>query len=127
MADHRESMALSCEPLHNRIHPRVELQVEVTLQSDHNFYTGLSSNVSEGGLFVATHDLPSIGTRLVVRFELGGSPEPIDAVGEVCWLREARSPDFPAGFGLRFLKISNESLSRVASFVATRESIFYED
>ncbi|MBI5479620.1 MAG: TIGR02266 family protein [Deltaproteobacteria bacterium] len=113
--------------MHNRVHPRVELQVEVTLESDHNFYTGLSSNISEGGLFVATHASPPLGTRLLVRFALNGSPDPIDAVGEVCWLRDARSPDFPSGFGLRFLQISAQALSRVASFVASRESIFYED
>jgi uncharacterized protein (TIGR02266 family) len=120
MADRRAA-------LHRRVHPRVEIQVEVTLESDHNFYTGLSSNVSEGGLFVATHAAPPLGTRLVVRFALDGSPEPIDAVGEVCWLREARSSDFPSGFGLRFLEISDEALSRVTAFVASRDSIFYED
>jgi uncharacterized protein (TIGR02266 family) len=115
------------KPLHHRLHPRVEIQVEVTMESDHNFFTGLSSNVSEGGLFVATSALPPLGTRLVVRFALDGQPEHIDAVGEVCWVRDARSADFPAGFGLRFLKISDEALDRVAHFVAMRDSIFYED
>ena len=65
-------MAESRRSLHNRIHPRVEIHVEVTMESDHNFYTGLSSNVSEGGLFVATHAAPPLGTRLLVRFMLDG-------------------------------------------------------
>jgi len=113
-------------PLHNRVHPRVELQVEVTLESDHNFYTGLSSNVSEGGLFVATTTPLPMGTRLLVRFALEGDDAPIDAVGEVCWLRP-RSADFPMGFGMRFLEISDEALARVATFVASRDTIFWED
>jgi uncharacterized protein (TIGR02266 family) len=113
--------------LHNRVHPRVEFQVEVTLESDHNFYTGLTSNVSEGGLFVASESLPPIGTRLVIRFALGDSPEHIDAVGEVRWLRDVRSSDFPRGFGLRFLEISAAALDRVVAFVAGRESIFFEE
>jgi uncharacterized protein (TIGR02266 family) len=120
-------MACDRKAEQQRIHPRVEIQVEVTMESDHNFYTGLSSNVSEGGLFVATHVAPPLGTRLLVRFALDGSPDPIDAVGEVRWLREARSSDFPSGFGLAFLQISDEALARVVEFVAGRDSIFYED
>ena len=112
--------------LHNRIHPRVEMQVEVTLESEHNFYTGLSSNISEGGLFVATTTPLPLGTRLVVRFALEDGAAPIDAVGEVCWLRPC-SADFPCGFGMRFLEISDDALTRVANFVASRDTIFYED
>jgi|WetSurMetagenome_2_1015567.scaffolds.fasta_scaffold544386_2 uncharacterized protein (TIGR02266 family) len=112
--------------LHNRVHPRVEMQVEVTLESDHNFYTGLSSNLSEGGLFVATKTPLPLGTRLVVRFALEGAGAPIDAVGEVCWLRPGCA-DFPCGFGMRFLEIGAEALARVAAFVASRDTIFYED
>ena len=109
-----------------RAHERVPLEVEVTLESDHNFYTGLSSNISEGGLFVATSTPLPLGTRLVVRFALEDGAAPIDAVGEVCWLRP-RSADFPCGFGLRFLEISDAALARVATFVASRDTIFYED
>lgn len=112
--------------LHNRVHPRVELHVEVTLESGHNFYTGLSSNVSEGGLFVASDTPLPIGTRLLVRFALEGEAATIDAVCEVCWLRP-RSADFPTGFGMRFLEISDEALARVATFVAGRDTIFWED
>jgi len=127
MAQENESKAPDRGGLHNRIYPRVELHVEVTLQSDHNFYTGLSSNISEGGLFVASDALPPIGTRMLVRFALGDNPDAIDAVGEVRWLRDRRSDDFPCGFGVRFLSISDTALERVASFVAGRESIFYEE
>ena len=108
--------------LHNRVHPRVELHVEVTLESDHNFYTGLSSNISEGGLFVATETPLPLGTRLLVRFALESDSTHVDAVGEVCWLRP-RSADFPCGMGMRFLEISEEALARVATFVAGRETI----
>jgi uncharacterized protein (TIGR02266 family) len=127
MAHDSEAEARERGGLHNRVHARVELHVEVTLESEHNFYTGLSSNVSEGGLFVASDALPPIGTRMLVRFALGESPEPIDAVGEVRWLRDRRSPDFPCGFGVRFLTISEDALRRVASFVSSRDSIFYEE
>ena len=36
---------------------RFDLEVKVDLESDHNFYTGLTQNISAGGLFIATHHL----------------------------------------------------------------------
>ena len=36
---------------------RFDLEVKVDLESDHNFYTGLTQNISSGGVFIATHHL----------------------------------------------------------------------
>ena len=36
-----------------RAHRRLALELEVTLQSDSNFYIGLTENLSDGGIFVA--------------------------------------------------------------------------
>ena len=33
---------------------RFDLEVTVDLESDHNFYTGLTQNISSGGVFIAT-------------------------------------------------------------------------
>ena len=43
---------------------RFDLEVKVDLESDHNFYTGLTQNISAGGLFIATHVLRKIGDRI---------------------------------------------------------------
>ena len=47
-----------------REHVRIPVEVEVTLSSEHNFFVGWSENISEGGLFIATHQLEPLGTKL---------------------------------------------------------------
>jgi uncharacterized protein (TIGR02266 family) len=116
-----------------RTSPRVELELEVTLESDSNFYTGLTQDISSGGIFVSTHQLRRIGEHVMVKFKLPGSATPIAVESEVRWLREAgpihdhRSVDYPPGMGLRFLTLSSESRLAIAAFLKARDSIFYDD
>ena len=56
-----------------RVAERFDLEVKVDLESDHNFYTGLTQNISAGGLFIATHQLRRIGDYIKVSFSLPGS------------------------------------------------------
>ncbi len=49
---------------------RFDLEVTVDLESDHNFYTGLTQNISSGGVFIATHHLRRIGDRITLKFTL---------------------------------------------------------
>ena len=125
MADPAQSV-----PSENRrVHPRFEYVVEVTLQSEHNFFTGFTENISEGGVFIATYSLRPIGTLLQFSFTLPDAPEPIEATGEVRWLRE-HDPvrmDSPPGIGVRFVELSEADKARVQAFVRQRETIFYDE
>lgn len=112
----------------HRAHPRVPLSVEVSLESENNFFTGLTDNISEGGVFVATHTPPERGTR--VEFELVLSEDarfPIK--GEVCWTRDvaASTEGAPPGCGIRWVSISDAALRAVMRFIRERGTIFYED
>jgi uncharacterized protein (TIGR02266 family) len=110
-----------------RASERVRLEVEVTLESDHNFYTGLTSDLSEGGLFVATHALWPVGTKISVRFRLPGLEQPIQADTEVRWVRDGRFSTLPPGIGLRFFHLPGDALHAVTQFVQRRDTIFYEE
>ena len=49
-----------------RLAPRADVQIAIDLGSEHNFWSGLTMNMSEGGVFVATfRDVP-VGTTLSV-------------------------------------------------------------
>lgn len=100
--------------------------MEVTFESDHNFFMGFSENISEGGLFIATHSLREVGTRIALTFEL---PEgrAIHATGEVRWVRlyNERS-DAPPGLGLSFVDLTPEDAAEISAFVRRRAPIFYE-
>src|SRR5204862_183615 len=90
----RGRVRFACRPVnhgvmleHKRQLVRVKVTVEVTLESEHNFYTGFLQNLSTGGLFVATHDLHSTGAELEVQFTLPDQPDPCEAVARVRWVR----------------------------------------
>ena len=111
-----------------RIAPRAELDVGVGFYSDTNFYTGFTEDVSEGGLFVATHVLEPIGTVLKLTFTLPGGPQ-IIAVGVVRWVRDPRNHDADTapGMGVQFKALQQEHLHLIREFVALREPLFYVD
>ena len=48
----------------NRSKSRASLSVEVSEISEHNFYTGISGAIEEGGLFIATHENHQAGTLI---------------------------------------------------------------
>ncbi len=56
-----------------RASERYDLEIKVDLESDHNFYTGLTQNISAGGLFIATHQLRRIGDRITLKFQIPGT------------------------------------------------------
>jgi uncharacterized protein (TIGR02266 family) len=107
--------------------PRVPLEVEVTLESDHNFFTGVASNISEGGVFIATSDPPPVGAEVGFELVLGG--ERFLVLGVVRWVRDegAASAGAPAGCGVRWLRLEDGALDSIARFIDVRETDFYEE
>lgn len=120
-----------CEPAahgEQRAHERIAIEVEVDLSSEHNFYSGITSDLSEGGVFVATHMPAQIGERLAMNLRLPGSAETFRVEGIVRWVRELRVAieGVPPGFGMQFTELSPDALDAIHRFVAQRDSIFFE-
>ncbi len=113
-----------------RASERFDLEVKVDLESDHNFYTGLTQNISAGGLFIATHHLRKIGDRITLKFTLPGSNKVIAVETEVRWIRENSAlmrADGGTGMGVRFINLSAEATAAISAFLESRESLFYDD
>jgi len=110
---------------------RFDLEVKVDLESEHNFYTGLTQNISSGGLFIATHHLRKIGDRITLKFTLPGSEKTLDVETEVRWIREntalMRTADGATGMGVRFINLTPETSAAINAFVQARESLYYDD
>jgi uncharacterized protein (TIGR02266 family) len=109
--------------------PRAQVIVSIDMFSEHNFWSGLTMNMSEGGVFVATHHAVPQGTVLALELTLPGSETPITAVAEVRWTRDYNGEsDVPPGLGLQFIGLDEISLARIRAFVATiRDPLYYED
>jgi uncharacterized protein (TIGR02266 family) len=110
-----------------RREPRAKLEVQINLESDHNFYAGITGNISMGGVFVATYTPPPLDTIVEMDLQLEGHT--FHLRGLVCWVREAeRASDFaPAGCGLQFVSLPKDAEQVITHFVGKRDTIFYDD
>ncbi len=110
-----------------RRHGRADLSVEVSLEGEHNFFVGFSENVSEGGLFVATHSLREIGSIIHLTFQLPDRARPIEVEAVVRWIRLfSEASDVPPGLGLQFVDLSDEDAHAIRTFVERRAPLFWE-
>lgn len=111
-----------------RQNTRVALCVEVGFHSDHNFYAGFTEDISEGGLFVATHMLKDIGTELALSFTLPNG-HAIIATGVVRWLRDPHdlhAADAVPGMGIQLKGLEPGDLDVIREFVALRDPLFHD-
>jgi len=115
-------------PADRRSEARFAVAVAVTMESEHNFYTGLTSDLSGGGLFVATLHIRPVGERIHLRMTLPTVREPIDVMTEVRWVRLAPLPGGggEAGMGLQFLQLDPQAKEAIKSFLKRRDSLFYD-
>ena len=111
----------------SRVHPRLHLQVAVTLMSDSQLYTGLSENLSEGGVFVATHVIRKVGEMVDLTLTLKDG-KPLHTVAEVRWVREVSDRiDSPPGIGLRFVSLGSEEAKAIRAFLRERDPLLFDD
>ena len=108
---------------------RLDVELAISLGSESNFFTGFSENISEGGLFVATHDYKGIGSRMTIQFSIPDGDSPIDVECVVRWVREYNPslPDMIPGMGLQFLDLSPLDEDRIQCFCdRLREPMFVD-
>ncbi len=106
---------------------RVRMAVDVTMHTESHFYAGLSQNISEGGLFIATYEHLALGTPLELTVSLPSQP-PITIKGEVRWVREATefTADFSPGVGVAFSDLPEDEKTLIESFLRTRSPLLFE-
>jgi uncharacterized protein (TIGR02266 family) len=117
-------------PQNVRASERYDLEVKVDLESDHNFYTGLTQNISAGGLFIATHHLRRIGDRITLKFQIPGTEGSLAVETEVRWIRENTAltrADGATGMGVRFINPTPEAATAIQKFLSNRDSLYYDD
>lgn len=110
----------------HRVSPRVSLAVDIHLSSPSHFFSGLSGDISEGGLFLSTYRALPIGSIVELEFTLPGSDRPLYARGEVRWVRE-HSAFGPRGVGIAFGALAADDRRRIHEFCAVRPALYYDD
>lgn len=122
--DVEETLAAVAEE--HRASQRVAVAVDIHLASESHFFSGLSGDISEGGLFLSTYRPLPIGSTVDLEFSLPGSDVPVQARGEVRWLRE-HSTGQPRGVGIAFDELAEDDRERVHRFCTMRPPLYYDD
>lgn len=116
---------ITLSPDERRRLPRVELEVDIGVHSENNFYAGFSGDVSEGGIFVATYKPLPVGTKTTVSFVMPGGHHVVTE-GEVKWVREA-AWDVTPGMGIVFTKLSDHDRHVIQWFAQHRAPLVVEE
>ena len=111
----------------HRASKRISLQVELHLASDSHFFSGLSGDISEGGVFVSTYRALAQGSLVDLEFSLPGYEQPLHARGEVRWHRDATPQGPPPGVGISFDQLSDDDRNAIHRFCTMRPPLYYDD
>ena len=104
-----------------RIYERIDVEWSVDCETEETFLYASITNISEMGIFVATHEPLEVGTRLTLRFAMPGEESPFILLGQVQWVNPIRmlSDNPNPGMGIRFVDLSSENRERIISSVRT--------
>lgn len=102
-----------------------QFELEFELDHDSHFYAGLSQDISEGGLFVATYHYVPVGTPLRLTLELRDG-ERLEARGEVRWVREVVFGDLRPGIGVAFTELSPVARERITRMCEQRPPLYVD-
>jgi len=107
----------------HRAYPRISLAVAIDLGSDSHFFSGLSGDVSEGGVFVQTYRELPLGSEVEIDFDLPTGR--IQTHGTVRWHRSP-SESAPPGVGIAFQELADEARSLIHEFCEARAPLYYD-
>lgn len=110
-----------------RTDERMHVELEVSLNGPHTFFSGFAMDMSKGGIFVATHKISPIGTEFTVSLKLGD--EILEIISEVVWIREVDSALISGeepGMGLKFKDLDEKYLDLIAAFLKKRDPLLYD-
>jgi uncharacterized protein (TIGR02266 family) len=104
---------------------RLGCEFEVEFLDDTHLIAGLTQDISEGGVFVATYQKLPLGTKVTLGLELPGGR--VEVRGEVRWARpELEGSDQRPGFGVAFTELTPEALAALRQFCLSHPAHYYE-
>jgi len=101
--------------------PRTEVEVEVQYQTEQEFLSAYSRNISGGGIFVWTPQPLPPNHAVRLRFSLPGIAHRFEVSGIVVWSNPGSGRSFlPSGMGIKFVDLDPRCREFIDEFVKTR-------
>lgn len=110
-----------------RLNHEINVDFEVSVDGPHSFFTGITQDISKGGVFLATHQIYPIGTNMKLIFQVEGVELTVEAV--VRWVRSverSNADDVLPGMGLQFLNPGPELIKTFDNFLEKKEPLLVD-
>jgi uncharacterized protein (TIGR02266 family) len=106
----------------------INVNTVLSMNTDHQFFTGFSENIEEGGIFVATFEPKAVDSQVIVNFKLPGG-HPVTARGVVQWVRDYNpmAPETAPGMGVKFTDLMPADKRAIEEFAKARAPLFYDE
>jgi Tfp pilus assembly protein PilZ len=118
-------MSMQMDNIENRRrHARAPLVVAVGIDSENNFYAGITGDVSEGGVFLATDGVLTLGSSIEMTLTLPGFGRSHLCRAQVRWIQESRGA--VTGYGLEWVYLPGEALTDIHAFVNERDTLLFD-
>jgi uncharacterized protein (TIGR02266 family) len=114
-------------PAHERrVERRLPIELDVSVEGAGFRLDTSTTDLSPGGMFVATHEALPIGTEVLLGVALPGGVT-LELLGTVQWRRGNLDIASAQGVGVSFFCLDPEVKSTIERFCALREPLYYED
>jgi uncharacterized protein (TIGR02266 family) len=111
--------------IERRRRARLGCEFEIEFLGDTHLIAGLSQDISEGGVFVATYQKLIIGSTVTLGLELPSGR--VEVRGQVRWERsEIEDSDQRPGFGVAFTELAPEAVAALTEFCRQHPAHYYE-
>lgn len=100
----------------------LSLLVQYRLNTFEDFLAEYSADISMGGMFVRTNEPREKGSTLYLQFWLKDGSKLIEALGRVVHVNPPGDPKRPAGMGIEFVNLDEESLALIVEIVQGRNN-----
>lgn len=121
-------MALPMDTTSRRTQPRKDIRVSVRVEQASRLQQFHSRNLSSGGIYLEVKgDVPAIGTKLRLNFEVPGLNRTIEAEAEVIYHHNFESMDEKMetaqkmGIGLKFLSLKGGDREMIEKYVTGKD------
>ncbi len=95
---------------------REDLKVRVDYSAVDAFFSEFTTNVNEGGMFIATETPAPLDSEVALEFRLPGLDRPVNVSGRVAWISDGKG-DSPVGMGIEFHELVPEVRATINDLV----------
>lgn len=124
----KDDVLFSDKRASERFNREINVNFEVSVDGPHNFFAGFTQDISKGGVFLATHQVYPIGTKMKLSFEIEGIHIEVEAI--VRWARKSENlsgSDLHPGMGLQFIDPDEKIVAVFEKFLEKKEPLLIDE